>query len=342
MIAYGHIFAEIGSEVTFVIHPDYKHFAEFADNDAAIVATTPAWDTSRQYQHAIICNPARDNLVHSVRLRKNGCKVWYLYHEPWVSIGAYLRTESPIITAKLICAHYLSVKILKAADGVILSSAHAVEAYRRHDYRYNRNYFEIPLLFDDESQRFADEERRYFSYIGNITRAHGFDGFIRLIKFSLENDLDIQFLIASRRPLPREVAEDPVITCNPDRVVVQCGRPLSNDEINRCYARSFCVWNIYRRSTQSGVLAKATMFGTPLLASEVGSFREFISDGCEGRLLQDAAPETVLGAYEDIKSNLNRYTMSSRKRFLSTFHYRSQLDICRKLFLDACKQELME
>jgi glycosyltransferase involved in cell wall biosynthesis len=138
-------------------------------------------------------------------------------------------------------------------------------------------------------------------------------------------------------PLPEYVATDDAITKATDRIVVHCGRPLSNDEINLCFAQSICVWNVYRRSTQSGILAKATMFGTPVLASEAGSFREFITDHQNGRLLRDASLDTVLQAYEDIRSNLNRYTSLSREKFLTTFYYKSQLALCRNVFLGAAR-----
>lgn len=134
-------------------------------------------------------------------------------------------------------------------------------------------------------------------------------------------------------PLPEDVTRDEVIAKAPDRIVVHCGRPLSNNEINLCFAQSICVWNVYRRSTQSGVLAKASMFGSPVLASDTGSFREFVDDNQNGRFLQDASPESVLEAYEDIRSNLNRYTSLSREKFLSTFYYKSQLELCRNVFL---------
>jgi len=333
--AWGKMFGALGFETDYVVHPRFKEFAEFAENDSAILPTDGEWNPQGGYAHALFAHPAPGNHVYGKALQKTGCKVWYIYHEPWESLRSYLQTENYSVVLKLLAAHYLSVKMLKTADGVILPSQRCVTAYERADVQYNQRYFEIPLLFDDEAGQLLNEERIYFSYIGNITKAHGFAEFIQFVRFALKRNLDIRFLIASRFPLPDYLARDEMIANSPDRVVVRCGRPLTNSEINLCYAQSVCVWNVYLRSTQSGVLAKATMFGTPVLASEAGSFPEFVTDHQEGRLLGSADPETVLQAYEEIRNDLARFSANSRRRFLSTFHYNAQLDLCRRIFVDA-------
>ncbi|MFY9938222.1 MAG: glycosyltransferase [Silvibacterium sp.] len=331
--SWGRMFTALGYGVDYIVHPTFLDFEEFAANDSAIVSTTSGWDTSGQYEHALFAHPAIKNHLHARKLRAIGSKVWYIYHEPWESLGAYLRTEDLSMVLKLIAAHHLSSKMLRTSDGVILPSQRCVTAYERRDIRYNRTYFKVPLLFDDEAGGLPVEKRDYFSYIGNITKAHGFYDFIEFVKFALKGNLDIRFLIASRIPLPDSVTKDDVIAKADDRLVIRCGRPLTNEEINLCYARSICVWNVYRRSTQSGVLAKATMFGAPVLASEAGSFREFITDHQEGRLLPNADPHTIQQAFEDIRNNLSQYSSQSRQRFLDTFYYKSQLGLCRQVFL---------
>jgi glycosyltransferase involved in cell wall biosynthesis len=332
LVAYGKTFAALGYDVNFVLHENYMQFDEFSNCRSAFVATTSGWETAREYVYAIIYNAARTNHICAAKLRRQGCKVWYVYHEPWEPLRTYLQTESPLVMAKLIAAHYLSVKTLKSVDGVLLPSACAVESYQRGDIRYNPNFRRLPLLLSNESSSLPIKERLFFSYIGNITKAHGFDEYIDFVQFSIERNLNIRFLIASKRPLPRQVADDKLIAKAGDRVMIQCGRPLSNYDINQCYARSICVWNVYRRSTQSGVFAKAMMSGTPVMASQAGSFREFMTDGCEGRLLPDAEPEGVLSAYEDISSNLSQYIAHARNRFARTFDYRSQLEACKEIF----------
>jgi glycosyltransferase involved in cell wall biosynthesis len=58
--------------------------------------------------------------------------------------------------------------------------------------------------------------------------------------------------------------------------VVRAGRALTNAEINKYYAKSTVVWNAYKRSMQSGVLAKAYMFGTPVVVSILNKSEYFL------------------------------------------------------------------
>ena len=60
------------------------------------------------------------------------------------------------------------------------------------------------------------------------------------------------------------------------QLLVQQGRPLTEEEMSAAYRRSVATWNGYRRSTQSGVLPNAFMQGTPVIATKLGSFEEFV------------------------------------------------------------------
>lgn len=62
------------------------------------------------------------------------------------------------------------------------------------------------------------------------------------------------------------------------RLTVQSGRTMSSQEINTFYRRSICVWNVYNRSIQSGVLPNALMQGTPLIVNQNGVAKEVMAD----------------------------------------------------------------
>jgi glycosyltransferase involved in cell wall biosynthesis len=116
-----------------------------------------------------------------------------------------------------------------------------------------------------------------------------------------------------------------------NRIVIRAGRTLSNAEINDCYAQSVCVWNVYRRSTQSGVLPNAFMCGTPVVASRAGAFPEFVEDGATGRFLEGDNREGIAAAFEDMRSNAAQYSRNCRKKFLETFHYKANLESLRAI-----------
>ena len=58
---------------------------------------------------------------------------------------------------------------------------------------------------------------------------------------------------------------------------MQDGRPMTDNEINMAYASSIAVWNAYNRTTQSGVMSKAFMFGTPAIVLKK-NVSEFMAD----------------------------------------------------------------
>jgi glycosyltransferase involved in cell wall biosynthesis len=211
---------------------------------------------------------------------------------------------------------------------VILASRNGLNEYLNADARFNRNFACFPLIYDDEAAGDVSEllpEKRYFGYIGNLCRAHGFDEYLSFMRYALQRGLDVRFLIASRNPLPGYILRDSRLRRNLDKIEIRCGWPLQNDEMNRCYAESFCIWNLYRRSTQSAVLPKAFMFGTPVIASAIGSFPEYIQEGVNGRFADARNNESVRTALEDIRSNISSYSANCRRTFLETFFYRSRL-----------------
>ncbi len=331
LIGYGRAFALLGHSIKYVLHPSYMAFPEFKNNPLASASTTYDGDLLENCAHALFTNMASKNHVYAGKLRREGCNIWYIYHEPWESFSMYRDTESLPDILKLFIAHRLSIKMLKASDLIVLPSQCCLRTYEKGDAQYNSNYYKVPLLFDDDSCGIADQNRQYFAYIGNISKSHGFDQFMRFVKHSIQNNLGIRFLVASRSPFPQAYINDITIAGSLDQLTINCGHPLSTDEINLCYASSICVWNIYRRSTQSGVLGKAMMFGTPVLASRVGSFGEFITDKIEGRMLEGTDPLEINAAYSDINEHLSSYTSNCRARFLSTYFYKSHLEALRRM-----------
>ena len=246
----------------------------------------------------------------------------------------YLKSEGLSGTFRAILAHRFTVGTIKAADLVVLPSRYGLREYQRSDARFNTNATYFPLIFDDEAP--ADisvllPQKRYFGYLGSLCRSHGFDQYLSFIRHAFEYEMNVQFLIASRNPLPEDFLSDSLVRKNLDRIEIRCGRPLGNEEMNRCYAESFCVWNLYRRSTQSAVLPKAFMFGTPVIATSIGSFPEYIQEGVNGRFAEAQDREEIWSVLQDMRDNIGRYAASCRQTFLDLFYYRSRLQDLREI-----------
>lgn len=336
LAAFGKACQELGFEVEFVVDAAYAHFPDLA----AIAPIAVYSDSIREnlYTHAVFANVSLQNRRLACELKSGGTKILYLYHEPSGSWSDFFRTEGIRGGVTGALAHRVSVSMLRLADAVILPSRYGADVYGRRDIRHNPNAFYIPLLFDDETLGQSREEpclRRYFSYIGTICEAHSFDEYVAFMRWSLARKSDLKFLIASRLPLPGYILKDEIVRRNLDRVEIRCGQPLHNEQINRCYAESFCVWNVYRRSTQSGVLPKAFMFGTPVMASRTGSFPEYVRDGFNGKFVSPEDADQIQAALDQIFGNIAEYSVNCRKSFLETFFYRANLVELEQLLGDS-------
>jgi glycosyltransferase involved in cell wall biosynthesis len=288
----------------------------------------PSWT------HAVILNPSVRNRELAVSLKGAGAKVLYVFHEPWQVSMNHLRTEGFRDTIRAIVAHRATVPVLKLADTVILASRRGLDIYESTDARFNHNSAYIPLIMDDEALANVAEDldsKRCFGFIGALCRAHGFDQYVSFMREEFTRGGNMRFLIASRNPLPEAILKDPLLRQNRERIEVRCGRSLNNEEMNRCYAECFCVWNLYRRSTQSAVLPKAFMFGTPVIASRIGSFPEYVQEWVNGRFADAGDLAGIRGALVEMRENLASYAVNCRQTFLSTFFYESQLPAIGRL-----------
>ncbi|HEX4039815.1 MAG TPA: glycosyltransferase [Acidobacteriaceae bacterium] len=332
MIAYAKAVTELGMQATFVLDTVYRRFAEL-EAVAPIIGRAEAL-TVNDWTHAIFFNVAKENRMAAGALKRGGAKVYCLYHEPWQMSAAYLRNEGLSATVKAALAHRMTVPLLRMADMVILQSQCGLRIYRQADARYSPSAVYIPLMYDDDAgkeRNGAATEKQYFSFIGNPCRAHGFDQYVEAIRYACAAGRDLRFLIASRHAAPSSLMKDPILRAHSDQIELRCGRPLSNSEMNRCYEESFCIWNVYRRSTQSGVLPKAYMFGTPVIASRIGSFPEYVQEGMTGLFADGSEAHEVISGVERIRENLSSLGAICRKEFLETFYYRSRLEDLRQV-----------
>lgn len=326
LIAYAKTAVELGCEVEFILDSGYRRFEELAS--IANIAAASDIGTEPRWTHALFLNPSVKNLELAAKFKKIGAKILYIYHEPWQMSPGYLFDEGLVATAKAFAAHRFTVPVLRLANVIILPSRFGISQYRKADAKHNRSCVYIPLLFDDEAPENSLEDlskKQFFGYVGGLCRAHGFDQYIAFMKYAFRKGMDTRFMIGSMYPLPGGILDDPLIKRNLDKLEIRCGRPLTSEEMNACYAESFCIWNIYRRSTQSAVLPKAMMLGTPSLASRAGSYPEFITDGFNGKFAVGDDVDSIARAVDNIRANQASYASACRERFRNIFFYGSQL-----------------
>lgn len=325
MIAYAQAFTELGHNAVLYLDKGYKNIYQ-----SVFPVLWYPYETEEDCDLLMICNPSRVNHIVAARLESKGKRIMYLYHEPWDGLLSYLK-EGIGQTVKAIGAHYFSTKVLKLSNAVLVPSKYALDLYLKKDFKLNKNVFVVPLLFDDENKKEIDvSEKKYFSYIGHAVKGHAFDLFIDFMKYSYMQKLDIKFSIATRTDLKKLIDDDKILTkmIYEGKLIVSHGKPLKNCEINEFYRNSFCVWNIYRRSTQSGVLPKAFMFGTPVISSNIGSFPEFVKDGYNGYLITSHEKIDFKGILEKIlyiRENIEVLSKGCRETFLRIFYYKANV-----------------
>lgn len=250
----------------------------------------------------------------------------YTYHEPYTSFSSYRAAGfSWLKTLRVTAISMVSRVICALSDKIILASARAFQAIPSAQFQ-PRRYAKINLMFADETGPETQFLARDFvSYIGTIAEDHAFDEFVRLMHVCIADQAlqPLKFLITTRSQVP-EKHQTTIDQCMPSgRLVVQSGSPMTNGQINRYYAQSFVVWNAYRRSMQSGVLPKAYMFGTPVLAS-TSNQSEYFEDGVHGVLLSDRySVHEFQQAIARLQTEWPVISQNCRIHYLQNFDYRA-------------------
>lgn len=316
---------ELGFEPTYCVSEEFLPY--LPENSRACIYEK---DKLQNIDVAVFVFPSLRNLLLIRKLKKQGTKILYIFHEPLAPMKVYREAGfSYRYLAKLWVINRISSFTVKWSDVVLLPSKKAVDFYNANPLYKNDNYHYLPLLYDDErTQEHQQIERMYFSYIGTVAADHSFGEYLKFVEWAVsENKLqDMKFLIATKSEF--EVSQ--VLKDSP-RVEIRKGEPLSNEEINEAYASTLVVWNAYARTTQSGVLAKSFMFGTPAVVLRA-NLNEFMEDGQEVVAIDDNTSFVEIeSAVERVASDFNHYSVSCRKRFEETFYYRKYNEEIRKL-----------
>ena len=278
-------------------------------------------DAANPYDIVILYSPSPKNLLVSLKAHKNkNTKLLYVFHEPIQSFSE-LRAAGFSFTylVRLWIINIISRLLVKCSDIILLPSKKALDIYKHNRTYHNDNYHYFPLIFDDERELESSvRERSYFSYIGTVAADHSFNEYLDFVAWAIEENRlpDFHFLIATKSDF-----DVPPILKESPRVVIKKGRPLTNKEINDCYASSFVVWNAYTRTTQSGVLAKCFMFGTPAIVLK-RNLSEFTNDRQEVYAIDDnTSYYEIENSVLEILKNYSHYSNAARNRFEQVYHY---------------------
>ena len=316
---------ELGYKSTYFVDPEFENYLPTNSNILKNGTNScPITDL------AIFLFPSQKNLPLIWKMKRKGVKVVYIFHEPLSPMSDYRKAGfSYKYLAKLWVINRISQLTVKWSNLILLPSKKAVDFYEKNPLYKNRNYHYLPLMYDDEKKELHDSiPRTYFSYIGTVAADHSFDEFLNFVEWAINGNKmpELRFLIATKSSFTV-----PDALKDSQRITIQQGRPLTDEEINAYYASSIVVWNAYARTTQSGVLAKSFMFGTPALVLQKNC-NEFAQDGIEIKAINDNTNKDEISiAVEGVQKNFLFYSSNCRKRFMESFYYRQYNEQFREL-----------
>lgn len=275
--------------------------------------------------------------IRSLKKNNNKTKFIFVYHEPWTGLKKCIYNyitgkESLIDSIKAVGRYFFAIPVLKKSKIILLPSKKAQQDYKKNCIKFNKNFYTFPLVFTDECTNKDNlVSKKYFSFISTASCSKNFELFLSYIKYKSKKSPDTLFQIATRSNVDVYIDEELKKLISSGNLIINHGHDLSNKEINHAYEISNCVWLLYSRSTQSGVLCKAMMFGSPVIASDIGSFSEII-DGNNGFILSDGySLEDIEKSHEKIIDNLEFFSLNSRKTFIDNFFYKSHISKFSKI-----------
>ena len=307
---------ELGYESVFYVNPA---FIPYLPKSSRIVSAVDC--AHIQADLAIFLFPSQKNLSLIRKLKRQGTKIVYIFHEPLAPMKVYRKAGFSIkYLAKLWVIDHVSALTVKWSDFILIPSRKAIKYYEENSLYKNKKYFYLPLMYSDEyKENNAKVPRQFFSYIGTVAADHSFSEYLNFVEWAVTNNKlgCIKFLIGTKSEF-----ELPKVLQDSNRVIIHKGKPMSDDEINAYYNSSIAVWNAYARTTQSGVLAKSFMFGTPALVMRK-NLNEFTHDGQNVVAIDDNTNmEEIAVAIEKIYANRENFYHECRKEFEMSFYYR--------------------
>lgn len=302
-----------------------------------------SFQSYNNYCCAIFWFPSHKNIWEILKFRLfSSAKIVYVFHEPLVSYSEFNKAGFGLLKlSKLFFIDIINRLTVFSSSHVFLPSKKAYNAYRNGYSRLKNMYTLMPLLFDDENILPCSnlENRKYISYIGTIASDHAFQKFVDYLDYAITNNLfkELVFLIATGSVMSNELKNKIEKYQELGKLCIEEGNWLTNDKINSFFMQSVVVWNAYDRSTQSGILAKSFMFGTPVIGNSQ-STNEFLIDRQNGIYVEDNSNFlSITDAIKDIIEDFELYSLQSRETFLSKYYYKNYTrDLKKIIYNEKC------
>ena len=151
--------------------------------------------------------------------------------------------------------------------------------------------------------------KKHILFFGRISLYKGIDILLAAIPAFLKQNKNEVFIIAGKNSGGYHFNQD-ILKQFPNNIII-LDKYIPNEELGSLIRDSKFVVCPYLDATQSGVLMTSYAFNTPVVASSVGAFPEYIEDNKFGMLVKNNNPEELaqkmceaLGSHEKMRKNL--------------------------------------
>ncbi len=188
------------------------------------------------------------------------------------------------------------------------------------------------IRFSDDAPRSEHRQRMGFSeedfvllFFGRIAPYKGLD--ILLEAFALLDEPHFKLLVVGA-PINNEYGAEvnSLIAGHQfrDRIQSRLGW-VDDKDIPPCFKCSDLLVLPYRHIDQSGVLFLSFSFGLPILASDVGSFRDYLRENDTGVVIENLRPDTLAAGIRSVCAARQSYKQDAIIAYGQTFAWESVL-----------------
>ena len=139
-------------------------------------------------------------------------------------------------------------------------------------------YSFLPRLIKDEY-----EEKKHILFFGRLSPYKGVDDLLKAMPAVLKEFPNERLIIAGKRYFGFAIDEE-MVNAHKENITV-IDRHIPNEELADLIRGAKFIVCPYKDATQSGVLMTAFGLNTPVIATNVGSFPEYIDDDVNGLLV---------------------------------------------------------
>lgn len=225
---------------------------------------------------------------------------------------------------KIRCRELVQKYCLKNTDVVILPSHYAKELFNEHYFNFNGHQIYAPILLKDttKNKRRNNRKRKYFSYIGHVNQATGFDIFIQLINYAILNNQDFQFCIITASHIDKYLKKYNL--CEAKNINMINKGLISDEEIDLIVSESFAVLRLDEDIVQSGVVPVCYMNSTPVICSNIAGLTQDVIHKYNGYVVGDISNMSdIIEGMHYLRDNIDVVSFNARKSYHAKWHQKN-------------------